>query len=166
MALVDRMVALNARLTGIPIRLGVPQYQTLMIRHVVLDGALLKDVTDTLLEPKTHITTVPQKLVGLPTGGVGAFQASGGITISLEDFQVTGIPRSYSLEFLRDNVDVYVIDPPIGADGAIAYDSKGNPASGIFCKLLHIEDKDLLTWSLILRQVRDHYVDGVSEVLY
>ncbi|MBE9178677.1 hypothetical protein IQ268_08905 [Oculatella sp. LEGE 06141] len=167
MALIDRMTALNARLTSIPVRLGVPQHKTLLIRHVELDDDLLATShTDALIEPKPYITQVPAKLVGLEIGSSGAFQSSSGITISQEDYQVTGIPRSYSLQFLQENVDVYVIDPPMDALGAIAYDSKGNPASGDFCKLLTVMDKELLTWTLILRKVRDHYVDQTVTVNY
>ena len=164
MALIDRMVGLQARLTDIPVRLGVPQYRDLLIRHATLGPDLLKSHTDTLLQPKPKITNVPTRLVGLDIGGGGAFQGGGGITIAQDDFQVTGIPRSYSQSFLEKDVQYYVIDPAIVA-GAVQYDSKGNPAAGIFCKLLTLRDKDLLTWSAILRRVKDHYSgNGTAEV--
>lgn len=155
MSLVDRMVALNARLQSIPIRLGVPQHRGLLIRHVSLDADLLETPDDQLIEPKPYIQTVPTRLVGL--------ELAGNITIAQDDFQITGIPRSYSLDFLQRNVSYYCIDPAI-ASGEILYDSKGNPASGIFCKLLSVSDRDLLTWGLILRKLRDHYQGEQTEV--
>lgn len=154
MSLIDRMVALNARLTSIPERFGVPQYRSILIRHIELDESLIESFTDTLLNPKPFVQTVPTRLVGLPVGG--AFQASGGITIAQDDFQITNIPRSYSLDFFQKDVEYLVIDPAIAAD-EILYDTQGNPAGGIFCKILTVRDKDLLTWSLIARRVNDHY---------
>lgn len=166
MALIDRMVALNSRLQAIPIRLGVPQYRNLLIRHTVLGLDFLETSSDSLFDPRPQIQTVPTRLVGLELGGGGAFQATGGITIAQDDFQVTGIPRSYSLDFLTKDVEFFVIDPAI-AGGEILYDAQGNPAGGYFCKCLSVSDKDLLTWELLLRKVKDHYTgDGITEIGY
>lgn len=149
MSLIQRMTALNARLTQIPIRLGVPQYRDLLIRHVSLDDDLLETShTDTLLQPKPLIRNAGSDVVGLDVGR--------GILVEQRDFQVLGIPRSYGLEFLQNDVGCYVIDPVRDANGAIALDSRGNP-QGIFCKLLTVRDKQLLTWEIILRQFNDHY---------
>jgi hypothetical protein len=165
MSLIDRMVALNARLTSIPVRFGVPQYRSLLIRHVSLDEDLIESFTDVLIQPKPYVETVPTRLVGLPVGSGGAFQASGGITIAQDDFQISGLPRSYSLDFFQKDVEFVVIDPAIAAD-EILYDANGNPAAGIFCKILTVIDKDLLTWSLIARRVNDHYDINQTSVDY
>lgn len=158
MSLIDRMTALNARLVGIPIRLGVPQYRNLLVRHVFLDDDLLETShEDTLFQPRPTIDSVPMRLVGLDLGR--------GITVEQSDFQIAGIPRSYSLDFLQANVGFYVVDPAQSVSGAIAYDSRGNP-QGTMCKLLHVDDQDLLTWTLLLRNFRDTYDTSQTTVNY
>jgi hypothetical protein len=163
MSLVDRMVVLNARLTSIPIRLGVKQHRNLLVRHACLYNGLLADFTDTLLAPKPYIETVPERMIGLSLSGGGAFNSGLGVTIAQDDFLASNIPRSYSLEFLREGVQFFVIDPVLDEMGAASLDLKGNP-EGITCKCVHIDDKDLLTWTLILRKVRDHYTSS-SDIL-
>lgn len=158
MSLVDRMVSLNARLQAIPDRLGVPQIRNLMVRHVSLDSGLLVSTTDSLFAPKPYIQNVPSRLVGLEIGG--------NITVRDDDFQVTGIPRSYSQDFLQKDVQYYVIDPLTGNSGEIIYDNIGNPAQGVFCKLLQLRDNELLTWNLILRRMADQYDVAQSTVDY
>lgn len=156
--LIERMTALNARLQSIPVRLGVPQHRDLLIRHVALDDDLLAtSYTDTLFEPKPFIDSVPMRLVGLDVGK--------GIIIEQSDFKVAGIPRSYSLNFLQVDVGFYVVDPVRDVSGAIAYDSKGNP-QGTICKLLHVDDQDMLTWTLLLRGFRDRYDTTQTTVNY
>lgn len=156
MALIDRMITLNAKLQSIPIRFGVPQYRSLLIRHVELDEDLLGIRSDSLILPKPQVANVPTRLVGLGLSAGRPGVSSGDITVAQDDFQVTGIPRSYSLDFLQKDVEFYVIDPAISG-GAIAYDTRGNPSAGIFCRLLTVRDNELLTWSLLLRRMADHY---------
>lgn len=165
MALVDRMVTLNARLQSIPIRLGVPQFRDLMVRHVELDQDLMGVRTDELLAPRPQVANVPTRLVGLGLAAGRSQLSSGDIVIAQDDFQVTGIPRSYSLDYLQKDVEFYVINPPI-VEGSITYDSRDNPAGGIFCKLLTVRDNELLTWNLILRKMVDHYDLSTGTVDY
>jgi hypothetical protein len=160
MSLIDNMVALNARLTAIPVRLGLKQHRDLLIRHSRLHHGLLADFCDTVLEPKPYIESVPQSMVGMELDGSQGQQSSLGIRISKDDFLASNIPRSYSLEFLREGVEFFVIDPPLDDSDRPIYDGKGNPSGGIFCKCVHVDDRDLLTWTLILRKFRDHYTTG------
>jgi hypothetical protein len=151
MALIDRMSALNARLTAIPIRFGVPQHRDVLVRYKVLDDDYLTaTVNDVLLEPKPIVQNVPQKLVGYSVGG----QTGGGIDVRADDFMLSNIPRSYSTDDFVKNVQFLVIDPEIGDDGNPALDVRGNPV-GIICKVLHVSDRELLTWSLIVRKLVD-----------
>ena len=99
MSLIENMFALNARLTSIPIRFGVPQYKPVLIRHLELDSGLTKQVTDTLLEPLPYVENVKPSLVNSPFGE--------SIGLRNDDFKVSGIPRIYELEFLRQNVAFY-----------------------------------------------------------
>ena len=172
MSLIDRMVALNAKLTSIPIRLGDPGYRNLLVRHSTLDDDLLGSSIDTLFEPKPLIKNVPTRLVGLEVGGnsIGGGFQSGAISIAQDDFQVSNIPRSYALSFLTQDVDFFVIDPAVVAAGdgslEVLYDARGLPAGGFFCRVLSVSDRDALTWSLILRRHADHYDSDRERVDY
>lgn len=152
MALIDNMIALNARLQSIPIRFAVPQHRQLLIRHVTLDDiATEPTIADTLITPQPEIMNVEPRLVG--------FQFGDGIEIRNDDYQVMGIPRSYNREFLRDDVEWYAIAPNI-VGGAVQYDDCDRPLGAELCKCLHVDDRDLLTWSLVLRRLKDGDTSG------
>lgn len=164
MSLIDRMIGLKARLQGIPERMGVPQYRSLLIRHTILDDDLLPSHTDTLIQPKPWIQSVPTRLVGFEIAG-----ASGGsISINADDYQVKEVPRSYAKDFFEKDVSLVVIDPALAIDpttGAaeVLYNSQGEPAGGIYCKILTVRDDELLSWSLLLREYSDRVdLDNLS----
>jgi hypothetical protein len=144
--LIQKMTTLRARLSKIPVRFGVPSYRNVLIRHVELESDLTEHHTDEVFA-NVKVTTVPPRYVGLSVGG-----RNDGITIAQNDFKAE-IPREYSREFIEKDVLYFVIDPPM-VDGEVLY-SGNEPAGGIFCKLVTIDDKEDTLWILILRKVRD-----------
>lgn len=161
MPLIQRMSTLRSRLNKIPVRLGVPSMQNLLIRHVELDENLLESHTDEVFEA-VKVTTVSPKYVGMTVGGGGGgFKAGEGITIAQNDFKAE-VPREYSREYLEKDVLYYVVNPPM-SDGQVIYNpTTQEPASGIFCKLLMIDDKQDTQWVLLLRQFRDGYDEAIA----
>lgn len=153
MALIQRMTALQVRLNKIPVRLGVPSFQSLLIRHGELDDDLLvENHTDEVFE-NIKITSVPPRYVGLSVGS-----GANGISIAQNDFKAV-IPRTYSREFLEKDVLFFVVNPPM-AEGEVIYNpNTQEPAGGIFCRLVMIDDLKDTVWTVILRQFRD----GIDE---
>jgi len=150
MALIDNMIALNARLTAIPIRFGVPQYQPLLIRHITLGATATEPtIADTLIEPQPMIKNVSPNQVAYKFG-------DGALELREDDYMVTGIPRTYSREFLRDDVEWYAIAPTI-VDGVVQYDEAGHPVGAERCKCIYVDDGKLLTWELVLRKLKDGF---------
>ena len=156
MALIDNMIALNARLTAIPIRFGVPQYRPLLIRHVTLDATATEPTTtDTLITPQPMVQNVTPNLVGLQFG-------DSSVEIRNDDYSVTGIPRTYTREFLTNDVEFYAILE----SETVTYDDRGMPINAELCKCLHVGDRELLTWNLTLRKLKDNHDNSESAGLF
>lgn len=147
MALVDRMVQLNARLTSIPIRFGVPQYRPVLVRHLSLDAGLNTVEADTLLEPLPYVENVSPRLVSSEFGM--------NLKLREDDYKVSNIPRTYSADFFTQNVEFFAIDVTQDDSDNVIYDECNNPKDATLCKLAHLDSKELLTWTLILRKIRD-----------
>ncbi len=76
--LVDRLIPVNARMNGIAARLGIPQYQNVVI---------VRGGVQTLLEPKPKVKSMTKY-------DVQQFKANG-IEINQDEVWVEEIPRSY-----------------------------------------------------------------------
>ncbi len=118
MALVDRLQQVSDRLMGLPVKFGDPRYQTLVAVHPA-EG----NVT---LAPTPRIESIPSYMAS-------RYLATG-VAIANDDVLVSGISRSYSLDFLKKSR--YLLNGTQKAE------------------LIDIITSDMLTYSLVLRKLR------------
>jgi len=117
---------------------GIPTVRSLILRKRFAsdtEGLVTEFVEIT---PRVHIDTVSPRLAN-------AFQSS--IQIEIDDFQVSGISRSYSRSDLVGTSIAYFVDGVLTDDGSAI-------ASGIECDFIAITESSL-TWDLILRRKAD-----------
>ena len=150
----------------LPVRFGVPQAShRLMIRRTVLDAANLAKPchTDHILVCHS-ISTPGRDLIGLNLGGA----TGAGIEIAANDWLVTGIPRSYTREFLTKDVQWWAMDFDADSAGNPCYDTDGLPMGGIILKSIFIKDepKNLLAWSIVLREWSDRASTAIATGSY
>jgi hypothetical protein len=143
----------NDRAALIEYRMGDPHRRQLLIRRETPATNFAPIITDFLISPPPKVTTPSTRLIGLT---IGNEQSS--ITISANDFLVT-VSRSIQREiFVRsDTARVMAwLDPPLNSAGAVVYaDQLKTLASGIECRIIHVDDRDCCDWKLLLRRVAD-----------
>ncbi len=118
MALVDRLQKVSDRLMGLPVKFGDPRYQTLVAVHPAEGNVTLK--------PTPKVESIPSYMAS-------RYLATG-VEIANDDVLVSGISRSYSLEFLKKS----------------RYLLNGNQKA----ELIDILTSDMLSYSLVLRKLR------------
>lgn len=127
--LVDRLITLRARLGALPVRLGVPQYQ-----HPVV---LSLGGTYEPMEPAPKVDLVS------PTGTSRFFSTGTWLTdqvqIQGDEYLVTGVPRTYSLEDLREAL--WLVDAVPGPN---------NTWTGQRCTCVWVDRNLTVTWSAVL----------------
>lgn len=135
MTLIARMTNLHDRLTGLPIRFGIPQHRpVVVVKEELPNGALFPALSYMLIDPLPTIQSVPLKLAG------SVF--SGQLVLSQDDLIVRGISRNLTREQLTQDVDIWLIDAQ----------ESGGVWSGLRCRCLHLDDSEPLTWKAILRR--------------
>ncbi|AUT00895.1 hypothetical protein CLI64_11070 [Nostoc sp. CENA543] len=155
MTLYEKLAKVEAKVGGIEEKLGLPQRRHLLVRRIVHNHtAKTSTITDTLISPRPYITNVPPRLVNLQVASEGVDN----LFISASDLQAE-IPRTYPKSFFTVHGGVktmYMVDPPLTQDGAIAY---ANPITktldGYFSKLIYLSDNDPTRWILVLRMEAD-----------
>lgn len=147
--LVDRMIKLQERLGALHTNFGEQQYRPVVIKKVTNEPNPQDRYT--LIQPNPRIDNVPQRLVGL--------EISQNIYIKATDIQVSEIPRSKPEKWLTQDVEYYVIDPLFNHLGELALDEKENAVQPDqeFYRPLFVNTKDVVTYTVILRKLKDHY---------
>jgi hypothetical protein len=150
----------------LPVRFGVPQAShRLMIRRTILDEKDLSKPchTDHILVCHS-ISTPGRDLIGLNLGGA----TGAGIEIAANDWLVTGIPRSYTRDFLTKDVQWWAMDFDADNIGNPCYGTDKLPKGGILLKSIFIKDepKNLLAWSIVLREWSDRASTAISAGSY
>jgi len=150
--LVDRMIKLQQNLGKLHTNFGEQQYRAVVIKKVTNDP----DPQDrfTLITPNPRIDSVPQRLVGL--------EISENVYVKAIDLQVSEIPRSKEERWFVKDVEYYAIDPGFDSLGKLILDEKNNciQEDQEFYKPLFINTKDVVTFTVILRKLKDHYRGG------
>lgn len=148
MTLVQRLTKLHARLNGLHTKFGEYQYLPVVVHHKCKHDQDIRSSFH-LIQPNPRVENVSTRFVGT--------QVSQSIYINANDVQVTEVIRTESIDWFRENVEYYCIDPEIDDRYKIVLDAKGNPTKGSFYKLLYLLDKDTTSLTLILRKFKDVY---------
>jgi hypothetical protein len=163
---IDGKDGLYTRLKSrLPVRFGVHQAShTLIIRHTTIDPVTLtQKSTDSKLVAH-HISTVDRGLIGLSLGGA----AMDGIQVAANDWQVQGVPRSYSRQWLTKDVQWFCLDPELNTDGSVKLNASGDPIGGTMLKLILLQDKpkNYLAWDMVMREFSDRSEVVAEHICY
>lgn len=172
--LVDRFIA-NKQIDGrdglytrlksrLPVRFGVHQAShALFVRHTTIDPITLEPKSTDSKLVAHHISTVDRSLIGLSLGGA----SMDGIQVAANDWQVQGIPRSYSREWLTKDVQWFALDPELNPDGSMKLQD-GQPIGGLLLKLILLQDrpKNYLAWDMVMREFSDRSEVVAEHICY
>lgn len=162
---IDGKDGLYTRLKSrLPVRFGVHQAcHTLIVRHTTIDPETLEETTTDSKLVAHHISTVDRSLIGLTIGGA----SMDGIQVAANDWQVQGIPRSYSREWLTKDVQWFVLDPELNTDGTMKLNN-GQPVGGTMLKLILLQDKpkNYLAWDMVMREFSDRSEVVAEHICY
>ncbi|NJN88965.1 MAG: hypothetical protein HC878_00320 [Leptolyngbyaceae cyanobacterium SL_5_14] len=147
--LVDRMIKLQTGLGQLHTNFGEQQYRPTIIKKVT--NSVIPLDRYHLMVPNPRIDNVPQRLLGL--------EIAENIYIKATDIQISEVPRSEPEQWFTEDVEYYVIDPEFNHLGELALDDKDNAIQKYqqFYKPLFINTKDVVTFTIILRKLKDHY---------
>lgn len=143
--LVQKMGTLRDRLSSIPIKFGVPQYKSLIVRQRIKDN----EYQDIEIKPYPKIISISPSSSRVSS----ASRRDASLQISQNDYKITGVSRKlYSLEsFIGDNVLLLIID-------AVLSDDRKSIIRGIVCERpMQVDDKGLLTWTFTTREKPDEF---------
>ncbi|MDZ8259455.1 hypothetical protein [Nostoc sp. ChiQUE01b] len=157
MSLYEKLAQIEDKISGIEVKLGLPQRRHLLVRKYSYNTPLKVQVTiDTLILPRPYINPVPPRYANLQV----SIEGSDSIYLSLDDVEVE-IPRTKPKTlFIPDGDDrvEFIIDPPVNNFNQIIY---SNPAIKALAgtsnyKLIYLSEKEPTTWKLILRKETDN----------
>lgn len=148
--LVQKLVKVQARLQKLHTKFGEEQYKRVVIcksNNDPVSGNI--ETSFILIEPYPRVEFVKQSLVG--------YEISRNIIIQAKDIMLSEVMRTYDSDFFVKDVQYFVIEPEFNNLNQVSLDIKGNPIGGEYYKLVHIQDKDTTTYTLILQAIKDHY---------
>ncbi|MEH1966752.1 hypothetical protein [Nostoc sp.] len=156
MGLYDKLAQIEDKLSGVEVKLGLPQRRHLLVRTYSYNtSSRLEITTDTLILPKPYITLVPPRYANLQVSIEGADS----VYISLNDVEVE-IPRTKSKTLFIPNGNPrteFIIDPPVNNFNQIIYSNSSTKelAGASNYKLIYLSEKEPTVWKLILRKEAD-----------
>lgn len=147
----DKLAQVESKLASLEVKLGLPQRKNLLIRKRKLNNVTkLLEITDILLNPKPHVTSVSPKYQNLQISIEGADS----IFITASDYQVE-IPRTVNkslFEPVQGETVRCLLEPPLNELGQIIYTDELNKEieAAKWCNIVFIDDNHPTVWKLII----------------
>ena len=126
MSLVSRLIPVNNRMSVLAARLGVPQYQKVVLK-----------------QGSTYTVLMPDPLVKSPTKQDVVKHLANQVDINQDDLWVESIPRTYTVEQLSRAtaiLEATEVTPGIWV--------------GTNCQVLFVDRNELLTYKILVRKLR------------
>ena len=148
-----RAIEANDRAARLEARFGIPNYESLVIRHIDVNEDRRLRIQDYFVDPLPKVMTVSPRLVNLT---VGTSQQA--ITVAANDLQAE-ISRSVPYEWLvrpdKKRVKVFV-GVERWENGQLKYlDEEGTLSAKSECFVIFVGDRDCCHWNVLLRKVKD-----------